>query len=119
MDKVNARFPTRNYNRAIRKPSKDKNADEIELYPKGMKSLITAFRERVGDVVQEIETQIQKEQEKVEGFLEVAEQKKKNKERVMKVIAENKDIHEIESRVAKLCESLDIDLNGHDDKKER
>jgi len=110
MDKVNARFPTRNYNRAIQTPSKDENADEIDLYPKGMKSLITHFRNKVSDVVEDVEAQIKEEQEKVERFLEVSKQREKNKNRVMKVIAENQDICEIESEVLKLCKSLNIDL---------
>jgi hypothetical protein len=108
MDEVKARFPTRNYNRAIKTPSKDENADETELYPKGMKFLITHYRDTVRTIVEDIETQIQKEQEKIEGFLEVEEQREKNKERVMKVMAENKEIQEIESKVAELCESLNI-----------
>jgi hypothetical protein len=59
---------------------------------------------------EDTEAQIKSEQEKVEGFLEVAEKRKQNKQRVMKVIAENKDIHEIESKVAQLCKPLNIDL---------
>jgi hypothetical protein len=116
MDKIGERFPTRNYNRAIPPPSKDEDADEIDLYPKGMKRLIKYYRDKVSEIVEDEEAQIVKEQEKVQGFLDVAEQKKKNKERVMKVIAEDQDINKIESRVAELCDSLGID-NDNDKNK--
>ena len=114
MDKVGKQFPTRNYNRAIETPSKDKDADPIDLYPKGMKSLIKYYRDKVDDIVKDTEGKIQKEQEKVEGFLEVAEQKKKNKEQVKKVIADNEEIKDIETNVLGLCEKLDIEVSDDD-----
>jgi hypothetical protein len=117
-EKVEEHFPTRNYNRAIDTPSKDKDADQIDLYPKGMKSLIRHYREKVSEVVEDEEDKIVKEQEKVEGFLDVAEQKKKNKERVMKVIADNDDIAKIETEVIEVCEKLDIEVKEDDEQKD-
>lgn len=114
MHKIKERFPTRNYNRAIRLPSKDKDADEIDIYPNAIRKFILHFRNKVSDIVKETEAQIESEQENVEGFLDVVEQKKKNKGCVMKTISEDRDINEIESNVAELCDSLGIDLSNGD-----
>jgi hypothetical protein len=115
-DKVGKRFPTRNYNRSIELPTKDENAEETDLYPNAVRKFILHFRNKVSDIAEKSETEIESEQEKIRGFLEVAEQKKKNKDRVMKVIAEDQDINKIESKVAELCDSLGID-NDNDKNK--
>jgi hypothetical protein len=54
----------------------------------------------------------------VEGFLDVEEQKKKNKERVMKVISENEDIAEIETEIVEVCEKLDIEVEEQQEEEE-
>ena len=115
MDKLIELFPTRNYNRAIELPSKDNEADETDLYPNAIKKFILHVREITSGVVEDIEKKITDEQSKVKGFLDVVEQKKKNKERVMKVIAEDEEISKIESNMTELCKSLDIDLEGDDE----
>jgi hypothetical protein len=114
MDKLRELYPTRNYNRAIRLPSKDLEGYETDLYPYAIKKLILHIREVVERVVQEPEKKISSEQEKVKGFLEVEVQKKKNKEIIMEVIAGNDEIKNIESSATKLCESLGIDLTETD-----
>lgn len=113
-DKIEERFPHRNYNRAIQPPSKDQDADETDLYPNAVKKLILHFRDKVDEIVEDVEAEITKEQEKVEGWLEIPEQKAKNKERVMKVITENEGIKKIENEVAEVCQSLNIDLRDMD-----
>ena len=99
MDKLTELFPTRNYNRAIELPSKDNEADETDLYPNAIKKFIRHVREITSDVVEEIEKQIEGEQNEVEGFLDVPEQKQKNKDRVMQVIAAIEGISKIESKI--------------------
>ncbi|MGH9927067.1 MAG: hypothetical protein ACRD5B_17000, partial [Nitrososphaeraceae archaeon] len=118
MDKLQELYPIRNYNRAIKLPSKDLEDDETDIYPNAIKKLILYIREVIEEVVQEPEKKIESEQKKVNGFLEVEVQKKKNKEIVMKVIADNGEIKKIESRAAKLCESLGIDLTETDTKED-
>jgi DNA-binding transcriptional regulator YhcF (GntR family) len=46
MHKIKERFPTRNYNRAIELPSKDEDADEIDLYPNAIRKLYYIFETR-------------------------------------------------------------------------
>jgi hypothetical protein len=118
MDKLQELYPTRNYNRAIKLPSKDLEVDETDLYPNAIKKLILHIREVVEEVVEEPEKKISSDQEKVKGFLEVEVQKKKNKEIVMRVIAGNDEIKKIESSATKLCESLGIDLTETDTKED-
>jgi hypothetical protein len=118
VDKLRELYPTRNYNRAIKLPSKDLEDDETDLYPNAIKKLILHIREVVEEVVEEPEKKISSEQEKVKGFLEIEVQKKKNKEIVMKVIAGNDEIKKIESSTNKLCESLGIDLTVTDTKED-
>ena len=50
------------------------------------------IREVTRKVVEDTEKQIEEEQNEVEGFLDVSEQRQKNKDRVMKVISEDKEI---------------------------
>lgn len=118
MDKLQELYPIRNYNRAIKLPSKDLEDDETDLYPNAIKRLILHIREVVEEVAQEPEKKIESEQKKVKGFLEVDVQKEKNKEIVMKVIAGNDEIKKIETRATKLCESLGIDLTKTDTKED-
>jgi hypothetical protein len=90
--------------------------DEIDIYPNAIRKLIVYLRRIRDDAVADIEAQIESDQQKVKGFLRVPEQKKKNKDRVMKVIAENEDFKKLEGRVAELCRSSRIDLSDDDDK---
>ncbi|MGI0044601.1 MAG: hypothetical protein ACRD47_12920, partial [Nitrososphaeraceae archaeon] len=53
----------------------------------------------------------------VKGFIEVAKKKQENKQLVIKTVAENKDIKEIETQVTELCESCGIEIT-EDDKQE-
>ena len=115
MYKLRKEYPKRNYNRAIELPSKDPDADEIDLLPPGIKSLFQRIKEIRDTTVKTKEEEITKEQEEIEGFLEVEEQKKKNVERVKKVIADNKDIKKIEAATTKLCGDLGIDISSKDE----
>lgn len=114
MNKLQELYPMRDYNRAIELPSKDLEDDETELYTDAIKKFILHVRDIVQIAVDEPEKKIKSEQENVEGFLEVEVQKKKNKDLVMKAIAEDTEITKMESSVAKLCESLGIDSTGTD-----
>jgi hypothetical protein len=115
MDKLVELYPTRNYNRAIELPSKDTDADETDLYPNAIKKLILHIREVVDDAVTETEEKIEREQENIEGFLEVDKKRQENKELVIKTIAESEDIKEIESHATELCNSCGIDITTADD----
>ena len=44
LDSLRGLYPTRNYNRAIELPSKDTDADEIDLYPNAIKKIILHVR---------------------------------------------------------------------------
>jgi hypothetical protein len=111
MDKLNERYPIRDYNRAMEPPSKDPDMDEIDIYPNPIRKLIQRIRGSRDDAVADIEARIESDQQKVKGFLTISEQKKKNKDRVMKAIAENEDFKKLEGLVAELCQSLGIDLS--------
>jgi len=118
MDKLQEVYPIRNYNRAIKLPSKDLEDDETDLYPNAIKKLILHTREVVEEVVQEPEKKIESELKKVEGFLVVEVQKKKNKESVTKIVAGNDEIKKIESSATTLCKSLGIRLTETDTKED-
>lgn len=118
MDRLIELFPIRNYNRAIELPSKDNSVDETDLYPKAIRKLILHVREVSSEAAQDIEEQITEEQNEVKGFLDLAKQERKNRDRVKKVISEDKELAKIESKVADLCNSLDIDLESDDDDKD-
>jgi hypothetical protein len=111
MDKLQEIYPTRNYNRAIELPSQDLETDETDLYPNAIRKFILHIRKREANAVKGSEQKIKSEQEEVTGFLEVAVQKQKNKELVMKAIAEDEDIKKIELHVTVLCGTLGIDLD--------
>jgi hypothetical protein len=110
MDKLQQLYPTRNYNRAIKLPSQDLGSDETDLYPSALRKFILHIRDIVKTAIEETEKDIELEQESVRGFLEVETQKQKNKDLVIKAIAEDVEIRAIESNLIKLCESLGIDL---------
>jgi hypothetical protein len=103
-------YPKRNYNRAIERPSKDPDMDETDLYPPAVRSLILHVRDIRDGAVETTEKQIVVDQQNIEGFLEVAEQRKKNKDLVRQVVADNEDIKKIELEVAKLCRNNGIDI---------
>jgi hypothetical protein len=111
MDKLQEIYPTRNYNRAIELPSQDLETDETDLYPNAIRKFILYIRKREANAVKESEQKIKSEQEEVTGFLEVAVQKQKNKELVMKAISEDEDIKKIELHVTELCGTLGINLD--------
>ena len=110
MDKLQELYPTRDYNRAIKLPSEDLENDETDLYTNAIRKFILYHRDVVQSAVDDTEKKIEAEQKKVNGFLEVKDQKKKNKELVTKAIAENEEIKKIDSHMAKLCYLLGIDL---------
>jgi hypothetical protein len=110
MDKLQEVYPTRNYNRAIKLPNQDLENDETELYPNSIQKFILHLRGIVQIAVEKTEKEIESKQGKVEGFLEVKVQKQKNKELVMKAIAENAEIRKIESHLTKRCEALENNL---------
>jgi hypothetical protein len=113
--KLAERYPKRNYNRAIKLPSKDPDADEIDLLPPAIKSLFQHIRSIRDTTVETTEEEITEEQEEVEGFLEVEEQKKKNIKRVKKVIADDEDIKKVEAATTKLCDYLGFDISSEDE----
>jgi hypothetical protein len=111
MHKLEEAYPKRNYNRAIDPPSKDEDLDETDLYPPAIKTLFLHVREVRDTTVKTTEEEIQKEQQEIEGFLEVEKQKEKNVERVKKVIADNEDVEKIEAEVTKLCNDMGINIS--------
>ena len=84
--------------------------DETDLYPPAIRSLILHVRDIRNDAVEITEIQIELDQQKVEGFLEIVEQKKKNKDSVKQVIADNEDIKKVEAEIAELCRDDGIDI---------
>lgn len=125
MDKLKELYPKRNYNRAIELPTRDYENDETDLYPNAIRSLILHLRESAETAVEPIEEKIEAEQENVEGFLEVKAQKKKNKELVLKGIAEDETIKRVEEQAKMLCEALEIEIQdfnpfvGEEENKEK
>ena len=86
----------------------------MKLTPNALRKLIFHIRDIVQAAVEETEKNIELEQESVKGFLEVEAQKQKNKDLVIKAIAEDVEIRAIESNLINLCESLEIDLTTTD-----
>jgi hypothetical protein len=84
--------------------------DETELYPDAIRSLILHVRQIRDDAIADREKRIEEEQKTVKGFLDVAEQRKKNKDSVKQVVIEDDDIRAIETEAAKLCRKQGIEI---------
>ena len=81
MYKLKQLYPKRNYNRAISLPERY-SKEKYDLLPNATKKLILYIMDLTEEGTEETGNAIKTDQENVDGFLDVQEQKKKNLERL-------------------------------------
>jgi Mg2+ and Co2+ transporter CorA len=79
--------PKRNYNRAIPFPEKY-SKEKSDLLPRATKKLIRYIMDLTEDGTKQTESDIRAEQENVDGFIDIQQQRKKNMERLTKALSE-------------------------------
>src|SRR5215211_7824768 len=103
MYKLKQLYPKRNYNRAISLPERY-SKEKYDLLPKATKKLIRYIMDLTEDGTEETENAIKTDQEKVDGFLDVQEQKKKNLERLGRALSEYDDMKKLDDRISDMWE---------------
>ena len=113
MERLKELYPTRNYNRAIELPAKY-SEERNNLLPEEAKTLIEHIYETANTATEQTENDIETEQESIEGFIEVAERKKKNIERLTDAIKNDSNMKPLNLEISKVVSSLGIKLGGKD-----
>jgi hypothetical protein len=114
--KLKQLYPKRNYNRAIPLPERY-SKEKSDLLPTATKKLIRYIMDLTEDGTKETENAIRAEQENIDGFLDIQEQKKKNLERLARALSGYDDMKKLDkiSDIWKLPEfniiSQDYDNN--------
>ncbi len=103
MSRLKEIFPTRNYNRAISLPERY-SKEKSDLLPKATKKLVRYIMDLAEDGTPEIETAIKTSQEKVDGFLDVQEQKKKNMEKLTETLAQYDEMKMLDDKISEIWE---------------
>ena len=99
MYKLKEFYPKRNYNRAISLPERY-SKEKSDLLPKATKKLIRYIMDLAEDGTEETENAIKTEQENVDGFLDVKEQKKKNLERLSRALSEYEAMKKLDDKIS-------------------
>ena len=94
--------PTRNYNRAINLSTEFYNGENIKILPDSVKRFFDHVQTVSDTAIAETKKDIESKLEKVEGFLEVQDEKKEIYTQLTGVLAENKDMRVIISK----CEEM-------------
>jgi hypothetical protein len=104
MDKLKNLYPIRDYNRAIKLPTQYYSTaeDGFDILPDAIKKVLKRIQNIADVATEQTENDIESEQEKVEGFIEVPEQMKRNAERLAKVLTENEGMKVIISKFEEL-----------------
>jgi hypothetical protein len=113
MERLKELYPTRNYNRAIELPAKY-SEERNNLLPEDAKVLIEHIYETANTATEQTEKDIETEQENIEGFIEVAERKDKNIERLTEAIKNDSNMKPLNVEIAKVVTSLGLKLGGKD-----
>jgi hypothetical protein len=103
MHKLKQFYPKRNYNRAISLPERY-SKEKSDLLPKATKKLIRYIMDLTEDGTEETENAIKTDQENVDGFLDVKEQRKKNLERLSKALSEYDDMKKLDDKISYILE---------------
>jgi hypothetical protein len=103
LSRLKEMFPTRNYNRAISLPERY-SKEKSDLLPKATKKLVRYILDLTEEGTEETETAIKRSQEKIEGFLEVEEQKKKNMKQLTEALAQYEDMKKLEDKISNIWE---------------
>ena len=110
MSRLKEIFPTRDYNRAVILPERY-SKEKADLLPKATKKLVRYITDLTEDGTEETVATIKISQEKVEGFLDVQEQKKKNMKQLTEELAQYEDMKKLDDKIShiwKLPEFISI-----------
>jgi hypothetical protein len=106
-------YPKRNYNRAISLPERY-SKEKSELLPEATKKLVRYIIDLTEDGTAEIENTIRAEQECVDGFLDVQEQKKKNLERLTNALSEYDYMKRLDDNISDIWNLPEFSVISHD-----
>lgn len=111
MSRLKEIFPTRNYNRAISLPERY-SKEKSDLLPKATKKLVRYIMDLTEDGSEETETAIKKGLEKVDGFLDVHEQKKKNMKQLTEALAQYEDMKKLDDKISDIWELQEFNVTS-------
>jgi hypothetical protein len=94
-------YPKRNYNRAISLPERY-SKEKFNLLPKATKKLVRYIMDLTEEGTKQTETTIRKEQENVDGLLDIQEQKKKNLKRLTDALSEYGDMKKLDEKISEI-----------------
>jgi hypothetical protein len=101
MYKLKQLYPKRNYNRAISLPERY-SKEKFNLLPKATKKLVRYIMDLTEEGTKQTETTIRKEQENVDGLLDIQEQKKKNLKRLTDALSEYGDMKKLDEKISEI-----------------
>jgi hypothetical protein len=111
MSRLKEIFPTRNYNRAISLPERY-SKEKSDLLPKATKKLVRYIMDLTEDGTEETETAIKTSLEKVDGFLDVQEQKKKNMKQLTEALAQYVDMKKLDDKISDIWELPEFNVTS-------
>jgi len=94
-------YPNRNYNRANSLPERY-SKEKFDLLPQATKKLIRYIMDLIEDGTKQTESDIMREQENVDGFVDIKQQKKKNMECLTKALSEYHCMKTIDDNISEL-----------------
>jgi hypothetical protein len=95
-------YPKRNYNRAISLPERY-SKEKFNLLPEATKKLVRYIMDLTEEGTKQTETTIRKEQENVDGLLDIQEQKKKkNLKRLTDALSEYGDMKKLDEKISEI-----------------
>jgi hypothetical protein len=96
--KLKQLYPKRNYNHAISLPERY-SKEKSDLLPNATKKLLRYIMDLIEDGTKETENAIKTEQERVDGFLDVQEQTKKNLERLSMALSKYDNMKKLDNKM--------------------
>jgi hypothetical protein len=109
MYKLKQLYPKRNYNRAI-SLAEGYSKEKSDLLPQATRKLMRYIMDLIEEGTEETENAVKAEQEKVDGFLDVQKQKKKNLERLKKALSEYDNMKKLDNKILDLWESPEFSI---------
>jgi hypothetical protein len=110
--KLKQLYPKRDYNRAISLPERY-SKEKSDLLPEATKKLVRYIMDLTEDGTKETENAIRAEQQNVDGFLDVQEQKKKNLERLKSALYQYDDMKKLDDKVSDMWKLADFNIISH------
>jgi hypothetical protein len=111
--KLKQLHPKRNYNRAIPFPEKY-SKEKSDLLPRATKKLIRYIMDLTEDGTKQTESDIRAEQENVDGFIDIQQQRKKNMERLTKALSEYDYMKTVDDKISEIWQLPEFSTISHE-----